>query len=190
MVIIFMLIIIVSCMSRSIEYVRVMKPERAMIFSGVFRDRRPVGILWPQLLIFALVTLVPFFLTPEILSETSPITTIPVSGVLSAHQAVTIMFGVNILYFTVNAKRLGGMGSPFSPLLFMMPVLALFLRQPTDLIIVFLSATVVGFTYAVREAGFLPRRALVTFAYWFASIAALVLSTVLGIVSTKVGPVL
>lgn len=110
---------------------------------------------------------------------------------LSWSFALVATFIVNVIWVTILVSMTGGSTtSPFSPIYFILPALAIFLREPLQRIITCFILVTVGFSINLvpfnstdrsAEAEEKPRATII--AYWFVSITCLVLSTFIGYIT-------
>lgn len=114
----------------------------------------------------------------------------PLFGSLSFHAiswstAILIMFVMNIICVTIMVSHTGGSRfSPFIPIYFMLPALAIFLREPLSRIILHLIFISIVFTWNFSQNKDVDSNSSApSFAYWFISIACFVLSTFIGYVT-------
>jgi hypothetical protein len=108
-------------------------------------------------------------------------TTLPV---IQWSNALFIMFTMNIICVTIIVSRTGGSRySSFSPIYFILPALAIFLREPIGRIVLYTLFVSILFTWNVVryfESDEVGRDSL---AYWFVAIACLILATFIGYIT-------
>jgi len=106
---------------------------------------------------------------------------------LPASSAIYFSFLLDILAITYLVIISGGShSSPFSPLFFIIPTLALFLRLPTGGVIRCLVVVAVAFTFGfLGRIGETERRRVrgTTLAFWIVSLASFVLASIIGYVT-------
>ena len=151
------------------------------------RDHPISGVLWKGVVFLALLTIGPCLFINELVVISEPLmSSIAPPGVSSEH-ALAFVIIVDVVFFTSFIRRTGGStNSPFVPILLTIPALALFLREPHDRVILYLVLTCLGFsrgfwadTYLWRVYFQQPGKT----AMWFTSIASLVISTVVGLIT-------
>jgi len=105
--------------------------------------------------------------------------------------ALIATFMVDIVWVTILVSMTGGsIMSPFSPVYFILPALAIFLREPLSRIVMVAFLVAIGFSLNLLFPG-LPgdvekdnrSRAKRIIAYWVVSIACLLLSTFIGYIT-------
>jgi hypothetical protein len=106
--------------------------------------------------------------------------------------AIVIAFLGNIIFVSLMVYFTGGsMRSPFSPIYFILPALAIFLREPGKNILLYLILVILGFslntrfhdpTISIYSEGKADIRYRV-YSYWVVSISCLLLATVIGYVT-------
>jgi len=98
--------------------------------------------------------------------------------------ALLVVFLADIACCVILVMGTGGSyRSPFSPVFFILPALAFFLRESPHRIVIYTGFICASFSVSLaahdnREGGESP-----TDAYWFVSIACLILSTTIGYVT-------
>ena len=95
--------------------------------------------------------------------------------------ALFVVFTVDIICTTLLVFLTGGSrNSAFSPIFFLLPTLAIFLREPLSHILIYLISISVIFSILLKRW---TDREENDFAYWFISIACFVLATFIGYVT-------
>jgi hypothetical protein len=95
--------------------------------------------------------------------------------------ALFVMFTTDILCTTFLVLLTGGSrNSAFSPLFFLLPALAIFLREPLSHILFYLISISVVFSLSLKPRADQEEH---NFAYWFISIACFILATFIGYVT-------
>lgn len=101
-----------------------------------------------------------------------------------------VIFLADILTVFWLGKLTGGSYSPFAPVFFILPALAIFLREGFGHVVLYVVLIAVFFTFGMwqntawvysesRDSGSLRER----FAYWFVSVASFALATVIGYIT-------
>lgn len=137
------------------------------------------------ILVFALVTIGALVFSDEFSTVWAPLFGATTFPTLSWSTAILLVFTVDILCvaFVVIASG-GAQGSPFTPIFFIMPALAIFLREPLWRVLWYLVTVSLGFTLALlagrRFSWANPSERWLRFALWFVSIACFILATLVG----------
>lgn len=100
--------------------------------------------------------------------------------------AIFIVFIANTAAVSILVDLTGGsMTSPFTPVYFMLPALAIFLREPAVRILIYLAVVIVLFSFNLRNFDRNTGRISVmqARAYWIVSIACFVLTTYIGYIT-------
>ena len=138
----------------------------------------------PTILLLALATLGILLFSTEISTFWRPLVANPTIPTLSTSWAVPAVFMLNI--FSVSklvARTGGGMLSSFVPVYFMIPALAIFLRSPRVLVVVYLALVIILFSINVfRSARQVTISVHSRFAFLVISIACFALTTLIGII--------
>ncbi|MCX5800893.1 MAG: hypothetical protein NTX17_05840 [Candidatus Eisenbacteria bacterium] len=141
-----------------------------------------------------LVTLAAALITVGLLVFSDEYSTIwrPLFGT-SSHSGVPwswalfFVFLLNILWITVLVVTTGGSeSSPFGPIYFLLPALAIFLREPLHRAGLYLLLIVVSFTlnfFIASDKGKARGGRRRPYAYWFVSVACFALATFVGYVT-------
>jgi len=98
-------------------------------------------------------------------------------------HALLLVVLLDILFVCGLVQRTGGSpGSPFTPLYFILPPLAIFLRESGGRVLLYtcLSASLFTFNMFAQNDEDTPRGA---FAYWFVSVASFCLATLIGYIT-------
>jgi hypothetical protein len=139
-------------------------------------------------LALALVTLITLMFTRGYSATWGPLlgTNAPVG--LARSTSMLVVFLVNIAAVHALVVMTGGSReSPFSAIYFLIPTLALFLRESLDHVVLFLSLVAASYTYLSlgnRYYGSYDSRLNVhRFAYWFSAVACFILATYIGYVT-------
>lgn len=146
--------------------------------------------LWFQL-IFALITMGTLVFSDEFSSFWKPLFGSSGFYIMGWSTALLLVLSFDIVYTCVIVGQTGGSAaSPFTPLYFILPPLAIFLRETprrilfyTVLVAVLFSVNLV-ITFKEQEISEdLEDRRAPTLAYWFVSIASFSLATLVGYVT-------
>jgi hypothetical protein len=101
--------------------------------------------------------------------------------------ALGIVFIVDIVWITVLVSKTGGsQTSPFGPVYFLLPALAIFLREPVPRVVFYVIVIGIAFTinvFSITESGEARGGARRIPAYIFVSLACLVLGAYIGTVT-------
>ncbi len=163
---------------------------RGLQLTPFYREgRRRVPYLLVIILLNALITIGCLILSDEFAPLWHPTLGpyLPYGGVQWPY-AILIMFILDILLVTFMVARTGGSSaSPFCPMYSILPVLAIFLKEPLGHIALYLALVVVLFLmflryYTVDQ----PQTSRRLAAYAFVSIASLLLATYIGYVTRPV----
>ena len=105
------------------------------------------GFAW-IILGFALVTLIPLIFSEMVSDSWRPLLGIGQSVGFSRAGAMTTMFVGNAICVTMLVAKTGGSSeSPFQAIYFLLPTLAIFLREPLGRILLYLVLVSVSFTF-------------------------------------------
>ena len=170
----------------------------SIIFIGGLLVRRSdrVARLWdrPTLAGFAWLTLALALGTLGALGTTDAFSEVwsPLFGpenlapFLSWSQALLLTFVLDIVVISILVVRTGGgQNSPFQSLYFLIPTLAVFLREPTKQVLLYLVLVAISFSASMFVESYRERdeEARWRFAYWFVSIASFVLAAYIGLIT-------
>lgn len=154
---------------------------------SVFRDSPNSTRLHVVTLGFGVLTIGCLLFSDEFANIWKPLFTEMPFGGLGWSFALQTTFLLNIVWVTVLAAMTGGgTTSPFSPIYFIVPALAIFLRESPGRIVLDVVLVSVGFSWNLLTGGVRggdrggTNR---TLAYGFVSVACLVLSTLIGFVT-------
>lgn len=139
------------------------------------------------ILTFALVTIGGLIFSDEFSSFWKPLFGTIAFPTIQWSVALLIMFTLNIICVSILVRGTGGsFVSPFSPIYFILPALAIFLREGMGRIIIYLMLVSIMFTLNLKyrdrlaeEVGGKSR----SFAYWLVSILCFILATFIGYVT-------
>lgn len=139
------------------------------------------------ILTLALITLGCLLFSDEFSTIWKPLfgnTSLPV---IKWASALFIMFSMNIVCVALLISRTGGLrNSSFSPIYFILPALAIFLREPIERIVIYTLFISMFFTWNLvrylwsHDTDEVPQASL---AYWFVAIACLMLATYIGYIT-------
>lgn len=87
-----------------------------------------------------------------------------------------------VLIALLVTSTYGSYASPFSPAYFLIPVLAIFLREPVGRVIFYSALVAVLFTIGIGR-GLYGERQGYRLAYWFVSVGSFTLATVIGLIT-------
>ncbi len=133
----------------------------------------------------ALITVGSLLFSDQLSTLWRPLFGNPESSGIASSSALLSTFIADIFLTLVLVGATGGSRlSPFTPLYFLLPVLAIFLRESRGRVVGYSIAVVVLFTYTLMaEAENEPPRSKL--AYWFVAIAAFTLATVVGLITRR-----
>lgn len=157
-----------------------------------YRRNRQTGSYSLVLLVLTVITLGAFFFSDVFVSLWSPLFGNYRIPYISWSSAITVFFLMNIGCITLLVVTSGGARlSPFTPLYGVMPVLAIFLREPVAWIIGYVAFCMATFTFALVVGSHSERAEdgvrRHPFAFWFVTVATVGLATVIGIVTRPGG---
>ena len=146
--------------------------------------------LWFQL-VFALITMGTLVFSDQFSTFWRPLFGSSTFHVIGWSTALLVVFAFDIVYACVIVGQTGGSAaSPFTPLYFILPPLAIFLRQSPARILFY--TVLVGLLFSINLVVLFQgqevedeqeARKPPTFAYWFVSIASFSLATFIGYVT-------
>lgn len=151
----------------------------------VFKDPTSGGF-WGIILGFALVTIGLLFFSDEFSNVWKPLFGEIYFGGINWSTALLLIFTLDIVWVSVMVGMTGGSTvSAFSPIYFMLPALAIFLRESLSRIIFYLLLVIILFTWNFLFKGryYDEDRNFPGLAHWIVSIASLVLTTFIGYVT-------
>jgi len=106
--------------------------------------------------------------------------------VMQSSEALRFAFAADIFAVFVLSWWTGGAASPFVPVFFVLPALAIFLRESFGRVIFYVILIAVLFTAGTFRESSLEQRGAsgrLLFAYWFVSIACFALATAVGYIT-------
>lgn len=141
------------------------------------------------LLALALITLIPLILSDAITGNWRPLFGSFQFGGIKWSTSVFFVFLVDILTLTILVYNTGGsVRSPFQPLYFLFPTLALFLHESTGRVVTYgllIAISFLSLLFAGQEASEEDQRSR-TMAYGFVSIACLCVACFIGVYTRSV----
>ncbi|GMV05859.1 MAG: hypothetical protein AMXMBFR53_21360 [Gemmatimonadota bacterium] len=153
------------------------------------------GLSW-RIFAMAFLTLALLMTSDEFGGLWGPIFNVAPERLIPWSTAILLAFLLDILLVSYLVWISGGAkGSPFSPLFFILPALALFLREPAGHVIGYFSLICVGFSLNMRvtetlgiatQARAVEARTvsgLPNFAYWWVAISSFSLATLVGYIT-------
>lgn len=157
---------------------------------------RPRFLTSPWILALALLS-VGMLVTSDAFSGVwAPLLNYPVGSLMSWSTALFWVFILDIVVQTILVVGTGGgRDSPFQPIYFLLPTLAIFLHEPDGRVVTYLALVAVSFSISMaymspismvqamemdRDEEFRWRRA-----YWFVSLASFVLATSIGLMTRQ-----
>jgi len=149
----------------------------------------PVSSFFSWLILsFALVTIGCLIFSDEFSNIWKPLFGTTALPTIRWSYSLLIMFTLNIICVSLLIKDTGGsIISPFSPIYFILPALAIFLREGLGRIVFYLVLVSIMFTFNLISTGNLRGQAVGgearSFAYWFISISCFSLATFIGYVT-------
>ena len=153
---------------------------------SAFRDEPDSSFLYFVTLGFALASIGCLIFSDEYAITWRPLfQDVPFRGI-GWTLALKLVFILDIVWVTIVVAGTGGSSnSPFAPIYFMIPVFAIFLREPIRWLVIYL--ILITLTFSLNLAS-IPRGLdrggnRRPHAYWFVSIASLVLATFIGFVT-------
>lgn len=162
----------------------------AVLFTSIFDDGPSAGCAaWAIVFCFLLTTLFLVF-TEQLSSLWKPLFPGVSAAGLSLSAALLLTFAVDtLLVMFLVAVTGGSFSSPFTPVYFLLPVLAIFLREPAPKVIFYTVFVAAGFTSTFFLQGHMiglggeegDRRRKVV--YWFVSISTFALATWIGLIT-------
>lgn len=139
----------------------------------------------PIILNLALFSIGALFFSDEFSKIYSPMFGDTNLSVIKWSTAICAVFIAN----TIAVNRLvaltgGSMASPFTPVYFMLPALAIFLREPTGRVVFYLLLVIILFSLNFRHdsqsSKIVSRKKL---AYWFVALSCCILTTYIGFIT-------
>lgn len=139
----------------------------------------------PLLLVLALISFGVLFFSDEFSKIWSPLFGGTNFSGFKWSTAVCIVFIANILVVAILVDVTGGsMASPFTPVYFMLPALAIFLREPTIWVVVYLVLVIALFTFNFRQSRHSVEIVFMQkVAYWVVAVACFGLTTYVGFIT-------
>jgi len=162
--------------------------EKATFFYG--RPRFP-QLVW-KILAIALLTIGCLLFSDEFSKLWRPLLEDASIPTLPWRLAVVVMFLSDIVLVTILVLYTGGSkDSPFGPLYFLLPTLAILLREPVERLVLYVSLTIISFSimlylnYAINRFAIKPdnNQAKRPTAYLTVSISCFILATFIGYVT-------
>lgn len=118
----------------------------------------------------------------------APLLQRPVGWFTSASTALLWVFLLDIIVLTVLVFATGGgQDSPFQPIYFLLPTLAIFLREPSGRVVTYLVLVAASFSISMLQPHSVEEDEAYRWrlAYWFVSLASLVLATSIGLMTRR-----
>jgi hypothetical protein len=175
--------IIAAALVAQVCIVVIMATVSALVALG-YRGRGGFSYI---VLLLALFTLIPLMLTRGYSSTWGPLLGAPDGAGLSRSTSMVIVFVANIAAVHLLVRLTGGSReSPFQALYFLLPTLALFLREPLAHVLGFLALVIASYSFLSGSASVGDYRNEVSvfrFAYWFGAVACFVLASYIGYVT-------
>jgi hypothetical protein len=156
--------------------------------TGRLGERHPYHNFAWIILAFALVTLIPLTFSELISGSWRPLLGLGGNVGFSRAGAMAVMFLGDTLCVTILVGRTGGSSeSPFQALYFLLPPLAIFLREPLGRLLLYVSLLSLSFTFFIfrpePQTRFVNTNPWFRMAYWFVAIASFMLATYIGYVT-------
>jgi hypothetical protein len=138
-------------------------------------------------LAFALVTIGPLMFSDAFATSWRPLFSDLAIPLVNWSGAILWVFVLDLLFCTyLIASTGGGYVSPFTPVCFVLPALALFLHESPKMVVLYTLGIAISFsiTLAIAERSERSRRSYLG-AYWFVSLSCLLLSVLIGYVTRQ-----
>lgn len=177
--------IIAAALVAQVSIILIMVVTSALIAWG----NRGGGGLSYIVLILALFTLIALMFTRGYSAMWGPLLGTGGSVGLTRSASMLFVFLANIVAIHVLVVQTGGSReSPFSSIYFLMPTLALFLREPLIHVLLILALVIVSYSYlsTYRRFPMYDPVGLHRFAYWLSAVACFVLATYIGYVTRPI----
>lgn len=141
-------------------------------------------------LLLALGTLVPLMFTEGYSATWAPVLGASSGSALSRATSMLTVFLADIAAVHILVWRTGGSRqSPFQAIYFLIPTLALFLREPLRHVLLYLALVILSYSLLSASSEVFEYRNEVSvhrFAYWFGTVACFVLATYIGYVTRPI----
>lgn len=136
-------------------------------------------------LVLALMTLIPLMFTRGYSATWGPLLGAGDTLGIARSTSMLIVFLANVGAVHVLVWATGGSRvSPFQAVYFLIPTLALFLREPLGHVLLYLSCVITSYSYLSAKPGLEEDRpgeiGIDRFAYWLDAVACLILATYIG----------
>lgn len=118
----------------------------------------------------------------------APLLQQPVGWLTSWSTALLWVFLLDIAVLTILVfSSGGGQDSPFQPIYFLLPTLAIFLHEPAGRVITYLALVALSFSISMLKTLEVGRDEEVRWrgAYWFVSLASFALATTIGLLTRR-----
>ncbi|MDR3715629.1 MAG: hypothetical protein P4L51_22695 [Puia sp.] len=135
------------------------------------------------ILVLTLLTFGSLFFSDEFLKSSQSILRNPNISIMSWKTSIFITFILNIIFITIMVFKTGGSkNSIFAPLYFLLPTLALLLREPLSHLIVYAIMICISFTALLSpfRRAVDPESTRQKVAYWVVSISSFILTLFIG----------
>ncbi len=154
-------------------------------YRNLARGVASTGFLLGTTVAASIISIVLLLLSNELSALWRPLISGRQLASIDSAVAIILMFVIDIVWVCLLVCGTGGsMSSPFAPMFFIVPALAIFLREPVGHTLIYVGMVAVGFSLGLilynldgLEVG--TRRRPV--AYWFVSVACFALTTVVGL---------
>ncbi|MDO8723026.1 MAG: hypothetical protein Q7J31_12510 [Syntrophales bacterium] len=139
----------------------------------------------PIILSLTLISFGALFFSDEFSKIYSPVFGGANLSAIKWSTAICAVFIANtIVVYILVAVTGGSMASPFTPVYFMLPALAIFLREPVGRVVVYLLLVIALFSFNFRHnsqnSEIIFRKKV---AYWFVALACFMLTTYIGFIT-------
>jgi len=161
--------------------------RRGEVKVAFWKDRVDMSVHLGVIIAFCLLTVICLVFSDEYSATWHPLFgNFPIKG-LSWANALFFTFIADIIWVTVLVAMSGGSAvSPFAPLYFLIPPVAIFLREPPQHLFLYVGVVCVLFTVTffrsengAPEVGRSRRR----YAVWFVSVSSFIVAAVIGYVT-------
>jgi hypothetical protein len=154
-------------------------------------DHREALVAGFILLALALLTVVPLMLTSGYASMWTPFFGGSTEIGIQRSASIVLMFILDILALSVLVwKTSGSLNSPFQAIYFLLPALAIFLREPVARLLLYFGFVTASFTLltflVAQHSWYNPSARIHRLAYWLMAVACFALAMFIGYVTRPI----
>jgi hypothetical protein len=117
----------------------------------------------------------------------SPLLAQTIGSIASSSVALLWVFLLDICVLTILVFGTGGRDSPFQPIYFLLPTLAIFLHESSGRVVVYLLLVATSFSISMLHSNPVEEDEASRWraAYWFVSLTSFVLATTIGLMTRR-----